>query len=198
MVSPRCILIGLLQYPGRCLLNMLAVQWEESKWTCSDWDWFGSPRHWSACYSAAFPWPPNYPENPSKLRAQLSVCAALSNKFVISADLWLNSRRNHGRSRLRRLMTAILWQGVHQRGLLVMLLGFFSPIQMTHKDISIWCDSPGGLALRLSGRPKPVHRSLPLPLRGVADVLQRAAGVPSTPLHFTGNKTEWKKKEGKR
>lgn len=44
-VSPWYILIGLQQYPGRCLLNMLAVQWEQSKWTCLDCDWFSSLRH---------------------------------------------------------------------------------------------------------------------------------------------------------
>lgn len=83
MVSPWCIWLDYLRYPGRCLLNMLAVQREESKWTCSDWDWFGSLRHWSARSRPVFSCLPNYPKkNPSKLRARLSVCATNASSMV--------------------------------------------------------------------------------------------------------------------
>lgn len=57
---------------------------------------------------------------------------------------------------------------------------------MTHKSNSIWCDSPGGLALQLSGRPKPATVAFPFLLKGVVDVPQRMAAALSTPLHFVG------------
>lgn len=52
MVSPRCIWLD-YQHPGRCLLNMLAVKWQESKWPYSDWDWFGSPHYFTSVFLAA-------------------------------------------------------------------------------------------------------------------------------------------------
>lgn len=44
----------------------------------------------------------------------------------------------------------------------------------------------------------PVHCSLPLLIRGVVDIPQRMAGVPSAPVHFVRNKTEWEEEEEKR
>lgn len=89
--------------------------------------------------------------------------------------MWANPRRNCSRSWLRLLMTANLLQEVHLQRLLVML-SFYT--QMTHKGNSIWFDSPGGLAPQLSGGPKPVHRNLPLVLKGVVGLQQRMAGSP--------------------
>lgn len=108
MVSPWCIWLDYLRYPGRCLLNMLAVQREESKWTCSDWDWFGSLRHWSARSRPVFSCLPNYPKKPKQIKRPAE---CLCNKCIIYGNLSWNW--NHSYSWLHHVLMEHLLHEVH-------------------------------------------------------------------------------------